>query len=239
VQLKKSHSSVIRSFTPSFEDADPNPPDSSMREATKRALANSVFEFSLQVILATQKTLTGDPTDLNAFRIAIDGERPPSPPASHEFVISGVPIRHFYPPDSNPASLPLILFVHAGGWTHRFFGPTGSFAKELANAIPAEVVVPDYSVSPEARPGGAIEECEKIWNSVSPGRIAFIGGDSAGGNISAGLMFTLTETGNLPVGLFWIAPACELHDLSPPFSMKRFQRGYGMDEEEKRVYVDW
>jgi acetyl esterase len=162
---------------------------------------------------------------------------PTSPPASHSSVISGIPVRHFYPPDSNPSSLPLVFFIHGGGWTHRYSGPTGRFANELANAIPAEVIAIDYTVSPEAPPGLSIQECQTVWNAISPGRIAFIGGDSAGGNISSGLMFKLIENGNLPVGLFLIYPASELHDLTPAFSMKRFRRGYGMDDDEKAAYV--
>jgi hypothetical protein len=110
---------------------------------------------------------------------------------------------------------------------HRFTGPSCRFADELANAIPAEVVAVDYSVSPEAAAGVAIRECFEVWKAVSAGgRFAVVGGDSAGGGPTSSLMFTILESGHTktPDGMFLIDPTAELRDNSS-ISMNRFSHG--------------
>jgi acetyl esterase len=51
-------------------------------------------------------------------------------------------------------------------------------------------------------------------------------------------VFTLIETGELPAGVFLIYPCVEMDDMDSSFSMRRFKRGYGMDDDEKAAYVN-
>jgi acetyl esterase len=54
-----------------------------------------------------------------------------------------------------------------------------------------------------------------------------------------GLIFILIENGSvLPAGVFLIYQAVELDHILSSFPMKRFRRGYGMDDDEKSAYVN-
>jgi acetyl esterase/lipase len=49
-----------------------------------------------------------------------------------------------------------------------------------------EVVVIDYSLSPNAGPGIVIEECYAVWKVRQKKRFTILGGDSARGSITGG-----------------------------------------------------
>jgi acetyl esterase len=89
--------------------------------------------------------------------------------------------------------LPVILYLHGLGWV--FGGPDSHdrLVRELAAGVPAAVVVPDFSLSPEAPYPAAVEEIYAVaeWivregagRGLDPARVA-IAGDSTGGNLAA------------------------------------------------------
>ena len=102
-----------------------------------------------------------------------------------------VSVRIVRPPNA-PSDLPVVLYVHGAGWV---FGSTVThdrLIRELAVGVPAAVVFPSYSLSPEARYPTAIEEIYEVarWiaaqgsaNGFDSSRIA-IAGDSVGGNMA-------------------------------------------------------
>ncbi|KAI8097503.1 Alpha/Beta hydrolase protein [Halteromyces radiatus] len=99
------------------------------------------------------------------------------------------------PRGSENQVLPIILFLHGGGWFMGGIETHGILVHELANRTPAVVVHLEYSLSPEAKYPVALDETYATlsWikeNAASIGgdlnRLTVIG-DSAGANLSTSL----------------------------------------------------
>jgi len=108
--------------------------------------------------------------------------------------LKGVPSfnLYFYRPKNKKEKLPVVLYVHGGGW---FLGGKEVFdmyIRKLCNKINMAVAFVDYSLSPEVKYPVAINQVygalKYIKNNVGDlnvdaGKIA-IAGDSAGGNMA-------------------------------------------------------
>jgi acetyl esterase len=122
------------------------------------------------------------------------GEREPIKRVEDRVVDAGgarLPIRIFTPEGAGP--LPILVFFHGGGWV---LGDCESYdtpCRALANAAGCIVISVEYRLAPEHKFPTAPEDCyaATLWavrNASSlggdPTRMA-IGGDSAGGNLTA------------------------------------------------------
>jgi acetyl esterase len=101
--------------------------------------------------------------------------------------------------------LPVILYMHGGGWVLGNAGTHDRLVRELAVGTGAAVVFVEYDRSPEARYPVAIEQgyATAQWitrdgaaNQLNPNRIA-IAGDSVGGNMTAALTLMAKERGDV------------------------------------------
>src|SRR3954453_4929995 len=101
--------------------------------------------------------------------------------------------------------LPVILYMHGGGWVPGNAGPHDRLVRELAVGTGAAVVFVEYDRSPEARYPVAIEQGyataqwivrEGAVNQLDPDRIA-VAGDSVGGNMTAALTLMAQERGDV------------------------------------------
>jgi len=105
-------------------------------------------------------------------------------------------------PTTGRGPLPVLVYVHGGGWVWNSIDTHDRLMREYAASAGCAVVGPDYALSPEAAFPQALEECAAVlrwiardgaqWG-IDTSRIA-VGGDSAGGNIAAGLALLLRET---------------------------------------------
>jgi acetyl esterase len=105
-------------------------------------------------------------------------------------------------PTTDRGPLPVLVYVHGGGWVWNSIDTHDRLMREYAAAAGCAVVGPDYALSPEAAFPQALEEFAAVvrwlardgarWG-IDPSRIV-VGGDSAGGNIAAGLALLLRET---------------------------------------------
>jgi acetyl esterase len=102
-----------------------------------------------------------------------------------------VPVRIYAPNSSAP--LPILVYFHGGGWAAGNIDTHDAQCRALANAAGCMVASVDYRLAPEAKFPAQTEDCYAAvqWlaaNGASIGadgsRIA-VGGDSAGGNLSA------------------------------------------------------
>ncbi|HEY6888305.1 MAG TPA: alpha/beta hydrolase [Solirubrobacter sp.] len=102
-------------------------------------------------------------------------------------------------------TLPVILYMHGGGWVLGNAGTHDRLVRELAVGAGAAVVFVEYDRSPEARYPVAIEQgyAAAQWvtreghaHQLDPGRMA-IAGDSVGGGMTAAIALMAQERGDV------------------------------------------
>ncbi len=143
-----------------------------------------------------------------------------------------------------PAPLPVLLYLHGGGWVWNSIDTHDRLMREYAAAAGCIVVGPDYALSPEAVFPQALEESAGVlrwlaehgaaWG-IDTARIA-LGGDSAGANLAAGLALWLRDD-KAPVPLRGLLLNYGVFDsrLDTP-SYREFAEGYGLTLERMRFY---
>ncbi len=118
--------------------------------------------------------------------------------------VGDVRVRIVRPPDA-VGTLPVILYMHGGGWVLGNADTHDRLVRELADGTEAAVVFVEYDRSPEAHYPVAIEQgyATAQWivregdaNQLNPERIA-IAGDSVGGNMAAALALMANERGDV------------------------------------------
>jgi acetyl esterase/lipase len=102
-------------------------------------------------------------------------------------------------------TLPVILYVHGGGWIFGNAGTHDRLVRELAVGVRAAVVFVEYDRSPEARYPVAIEQAYATarWvtqhgdaEGLDASRLA-VAGDSVGGNMTAALAILAKQRGDV------------------------------------------
>ena len=102
-----------------------------------------------------------------------------------------IPLRVYTPAGSGP--FPVLVFYHGGGFVIGDLDSHDGVCRALANQARCVVVAVDYRLAPEHKYPAAVEDCFAATRYVSehgaefnidPKRLA-VGGDSAGGNLSA------------------------------------------------------
>jgi acetyl esterase len=118
--------------------------------------------------------------------------------------VGDVRVRIVRPPDASGA-LPVILYIHGGGWVLGNADTHDRLVRELAVGTGAAVVFVEYERSPEAHYPVAIEQGyataqwivrEGAANQLDPERIA-VAGDSVGGGMTAALALLANERGDV------------------------------------------
>jgi acetyl esterase len=118
--------------------------------------------------------------------------------------VGDVRVRIVRPPDA-VGTLPVILYMHGGGWVLGNADTHDRLVRELADGTEAAVVFVEYDRSPEAHYPVAIEQgyATAQWivregdaNQLNPERIA-VAGDSVGGGMTAALAMMANERGDV------------------------------------------
>lgn len=163
--------------------------------------------------------------------------RPPGPPMAsvEDRVVAGpggdIPVRVYRP--SEASGLPVLLFLHGGGWVFGDLETHDATCRSLAAGAGCLVVAVHYRRAPEAPFPAAVEDGEAVlrWLASNapaiggdPHRLA-VGGDSAGGNLAAVLARRARDQGG-PVLRFQllIYPVTECMGDRP--SMRENADGY-------------
>ncbi|PZG18539.1 alpha/beta hydrolase [Nonomuraea aridisoli] len=108
-------------------------------------------------------------------------------------------------PAGASGELPVILYVHGGGWILGNAGTHDRLVRELATGVNAAVVFVEYDRSPEARYPVAIEQAYATarWVTTSgaeeglDARRMAVAGDSVGGNMAAALAIIAKRRGDV------------------------------------------
>ena len=122
--------------------------------------------------------------------------------------------------------LPVILYIHGGGWVFGSRRTHDRLVRELADRTGAAVVFVQYRLAPEARYPMALEECYATleWvagrgaeENLDGGRVVVIG-DGTGGNIAAALTLMVNQRGGPDLaGQVLLSPATDAGCDTPSF----------------------
>ncbi|GAA5092374.1 alpha/beta hydrolase [Microbacterium yannicii] len=108
-------------------------------------------------------------------------------------------------PQGATTDLPVILYVHGGGWVLGNAGTHDRLVRDLATGTDAAIVFVEYDRSPEARHPVAVEQVyatarwvmsEGTTKGLDASRLA-IAGDSVGGNIAAVVAILAKKRGDV------------------------------------------
>jgi acetyl esterase len=111
-------------------------------------------------------------------------------------------VRIYTPAGASPH--PVLVYFHGGGWVLCNLDTHDGTCRALANAAQCIVVSVDYRLAPEHKFPAALDDCyaATYWvakNAANlggdPSRIA-IGGDSAGGNLTATVALKARDEGS-------------------------------------------
>ena len=111
------------------------------------------------------------------------------------------------PPNSSNETLPVVIYIHGGGWVLGGFDTHERLVRELANKAHAVIVFVNYTPSPEAKYPVAIEQAYAATKwvaengktiNVNSSRLAVVG-DSVGGNMAAAVTMLAKERGGPPI----------------------------------------
>jgi len=106
----------------------------------------------------------------------------------------------------------VVLFIHGGAWTFEISEEHINFCDNLATRLNAKVYMPLYPLAPEANSDETYAVIEGLYKEIlKEEKNVYIMGDSAGGNIALGLMYTIKEE-NLkkPEKMILIAPCSDM-----------------------------
>jgi acetyl esterase len=152
-----------------------------------------------------------------------------------------IPVRVFRPSDE--AGLPLIIWFHGGGFVTGDLETHDQLGRMLAGDVGAVVITPAYRLAPEAKFPAAADDCVATYEwalaradevGADSTRIA-IGGDSAGGNLSAVVALDARDRAlPAPRVQVLVYPVTDCEFDSP--SMTENAKGYFLEAETMRWF---
>ena len=145
--------------------------------------------------------LTPDPPPVESVQLLLA----PGPAGSSGGPASGpVPVRAYRPKGAGKDEvLPALVFIHGGGWVIGDLDTYDVVCRTLANGARCAVFSVEYRKAPESPFPAGLEDCFSALKFVSenskkffvnPAKIA-VGGDSAGGNLSAAVALLARDAG--------------------------------------------
>jgi acetyl esterase len=133
-----------------------------------------------QMVVAMSAAFAGPPTT----GVRVEDRRVPGP-------VGDIPVRVYTPAGAGPHAG--VVYLHGGGWVLGTLDAYDVVCAPLARDVPCVVVSVDYRLAPEHRFPAAADDCYAAVRYVAehaaefgidPARLA-VGGDSAGGNLTA------------------------------------------------------
>jgi acetyl esterase len=162
-----------------------------------------------------------------------------------------IPIRVYWPLADSAETLPIVVFLHGGGWSVGDLDTYDGEARNHAVGAGAVVVSVDYRLAPEHPYPAAVDDAWAATQWVAahagelgadPGRLA-VAGDSAGGNLATVVAQLARDAGGPPIRfqLLWY-PATTWDTSLPSFTENADTplMGYSAVKGFSRWYLgDW
>jgi acetyl esterase len=203
-----------------------------IQEANRPTFESVGAVAARDLYMAGRKALSPDPMPIAETRdIAIPGPGGPIPARLYRSAKNG--------------TLPVLVFLHGGGWVVGNIDSHEAMCRHLANRAECAVLSVDYRMGPEHKFHAAVEDCfaATVWTAgnaaalgVDPGRLA-VGGDSAGGNLAA-VVSLLARDKRAPriscqILIYPATDAAMRHD-----SVARYAEGYVLTRATMRWFYE-
>lgn len=182
-----------------------------------------------RIDLAQAIPLTGEPVAMHEVR---DTE------------IAGVPVRVYVPFESEE-SLPCVVYFHGGGWVMGTLDLADTTVRMLAAEAGAVAVSVDYRLAPEHPFPAAIDDATAVVTAIlddesglriNAEKVA-IGGDSAGGNITAVIAQQLRNHDPAPLHQVLIYPVTDPAGMNTD-SYATYGEGHYLTARDMTYFVD-
>jgi acetyl esterase len=143
--------------------------------------------------------------------------------------VAGHRARLYTPTSAPDAPGPLLVFFHGGGFVYGDLDSHDASARFLAEQSGVRVLAVEYRLAPEAPFPAAYDDAVETFRwvvdnaaavSAEPGRIG-VGGDSAGGNLAAGVALAVTDACAFQLLVY---PVTQFDEQTE--SRRRFRTGY-------------
>jgi len=157
-----------------------------------------------------------------------------------------IPVRIYTPAIKQTAPIPVLMYMHGGGWLFGSVAAVDRAVRLIANEAGVIVVSVDYRMAPLHKFPAAIDDALTAFDWVTrnaasfggdPARIG-VGGDSMGGVMSLTVALQSLRTGQrLPAALLLYYPVVDMTERQYP-SYDLFRIGYGLDLPFMDMMVD-
>jgi len=210
----------LPSLPPAVARKEPGAKDASKSLRKKRNGGESPAPLPMAKVEDRTYPAPAGPRTMRVYTPLIDGKAPTSP-------------------------LPVLLFSHGGGWTIGSIAGYDESARSLADAAGCIVVSVSYRYAPEHPFPAAHEDVYAALRYVQqnaaalggdPARVA-LGGESAGGNISAGVALMARDRGTkMPIHLLTIYPPTDTRLNTP--SYRKFAKAVPLDRAQMVYFIN-
>ncbi|MBV9485999.1 MAG: alpha/beta hydrolase [Frankiaceae bacterium] len=155
-----------------------------------------------------------------------------------------IPIRIYRPDGDGPS--PTMAFFHGGGFVIGSIETHDDHARRLCHDLDMVVVSVDYRLAPEHKFPAAFEDCLAATRWVAenidtlggdPDKIV-VGGDSAGGNLSAAVALATVESGPRLAAQFLIYPGVDFDPDAEYASRVENAEGYFLTADDMIWFGD-
>lgn len=204
-------------------------------ETVKQARGNARRTYVL--LAPTDPSVTTHDDTLRVVRSA-SGAVPES--ANHT---DPIPIRRYRPRGLGERDLPTLLYLHGGGWVVGNLDTHDGVCRALATQANCQVIAVHYRRAPEHRYPAAADDAfaalqallaDPTAHGVDPARIA-VGGDSAGGNLTAVVSLRARDAGlRAPCLQLMIYPATDHTREAASFDL--FAEGFLLTRDDIRWF---
>ena len=206
-----------------------------MRTQADAFLRNMPSDLQHKQTLAILKAIDGD----NSALMAVRNSRNTQPEYSDnvETRMLTETMRIYEPKKRQHKQLPVLLYLHGGGWTFGSINSCGRFCNALAASGAIRVIALDYRLAPEYPYPAGLNDCigavKYIINhadelQIDTSRIT-IGGDSSGGNLALATALSEACRGKIESLLLFYPVTKAFDDGSD--SWRLYGQGFGLDAE--------
>ncbi|MGW1201014.1 alpha/beta hydrolase [Streptomyces sp. NPDC002536] len=177
------------------------------------------------------------------FALALAADPPIEVGAVADDRITGVPVRIYRP--EGEGAVPTVVYFHGGGFVSGDLDTHDGICRRLCRDLTAVVVGVAYRLAPEFPFPAGFDDCVAVTSHVGDhiadygGGSLAVAGDSAGGNLAAGVALAFRDEGRPLAAQFLVYPGTDLRHDSGHRSLAENATGYALTTAEIDRFKDF